>query len=113
MKASIRSAFWAMLALAPGMAEAQQLQPSLGNAPDVVQWTKIEASMAELLQQGYRLVSVNQFTTSPPVQDVVTTYYLSRGADLVRCQEGARLVSDRYWVSSCSRIAKPYEVKPD
>jgi hypothetical protein len=111
MKMGVRLAFWAIILLAAGVAGAQQLQPSLGNSPDVVQWTKIETSMAELLQQGYRVVSVNQFVTSPPVQDVVTTYYLSRGADLVRCQEGARMVSDRYWVTSCSRIAKPYEVK--
>lgn len=76
----------------------------------VVQWTRIEGSMAELLQQGYRPVSVNQFVTCPPVQDAVTTYHLSRGADLLRCQEGARLVSDRWRVTSCWRIARPHEI---
>jgi hypothetical protein len=90
---------------------AQETQPSLANAPDVVQWTRIDSSMSELLQQGYRLVSVNEIITDPPIQDVMTTYYLSRDSDLVRCQEGARLLSEKYWVTSCARIAKPYEVK--
>ncbi len=97
--------------LSCGTARAQQTQPLLGNAPDVVQWTMIDSSMAELLQQGYRLVSVNEAVSAPPVQDVMTTFYLTRGADLVRCQEGRRLISDRYWVTSCSRITKPYEIK--
>jgi len=56
---------------------------------------------------------VNEVVSAPPVQDVMTTFYLSREADLVRCEEGRRLVSDRYWVTSCSRIAKPYEIKND
>jgi hypothetical protein len=90
---------------------AQETQPSLANSPDVVQWTRIESSMSELLQQGYRLVSVNEIITNPPIQDVMTTFYLSRDSDLVRCQEGARLLSEKYWVTSCARIAKPYEVK--
>ena len=115
MKAGIRLGvgvgLWATFLLTPCAIQAQQSQPSLANSPNIVQWTKVDASMSELLQQGYRLVSVNQVITSPPVQDVVTTYYLSRGADLLRCQEGARLVSDRYWVTSCSRIVKPYEIK--
>jgi hypothetical protein len=67
--------------------------------------------MSELLQQGYRLVSVNEIITNPPIQDVMTTFYLFRDSDLVRCQEGARLLSEKYWVTSCARIAKPYEVK--
>ena len=67
--------------------------------------------MAKLLQRGYRLVSVNEVITNPPVQDVMTTYYLARGADLVHCEEGLRLVSDRFWVTSCAPITKPYEVK--
>jgi hypothetical protein len=41
----------------------------------------------------------------------MTTFYLFRDSDLVRCQEGARLLSEKYWVTSCARIAKPYEVK--
>ena len=110
MRSRFHSALGAILLLAPLAAHAQQTQPSVGNSPDVVQWTRIDGSMAELLQQGYRLVSVNEIITSPPVQDVMTTYYLSRRADLVRCQEGTRLVSERYWVTSRSRIAKPYEV---
>ena len=104
-------ALCAILTLPGAAARAQQSQPVLGNAPDIVQWTKIDGSMAELLQQGYRLVSVNEIVTGPPVQDVITTFYLSRDADLVRCNEGRRLISDRYWVTSCSRIAKPYEIK--
>jgi hypothetical protein len=111
MKARNHLALLAVLLLAPPAASAQQSQPSLANSPNVVQWTKVEASMAELLQQGYRLVSVNEVITNPPVQDVMTTYYLARGADLVRCEEGLRLVSDRFWVTSCARITKPYEVK--
>ena len=111
MKAEIPLAISAVLLLAPPMASAQQTQPSLANSPNVVQWTKVEGSMADLLQQGYRLVSVNEIITNPPVQDVMTTYYLARDADLVRCQEGLRLVSDRFWVTSCDRITKPYEVK--
>ena len=90
---------------------AQQTQPALANSPDVVQWTRIDSSMSDLLQQGYRLVSVNEIITNPPIQDVMTTFYLSRNSDLVRCQEGARLLSEKYWVTSCARIAKPYEVK--
>jgi hypothetical protein len=90
---------------------AQETQPVLANSPDVVQWTRIDSSMSELLQQGYRLVSVNEIITNPPIQDVMTTFYLFRDSDLVRCQEGARLLSEKYWVTSCARIAKPYEVK--
>ncbi len=111
MKAGFQLALAAAFVLASSLARAQQTQPSLANSPNVVQWTKIEGSMAELLQKGYRLVSVNEVITNPPVQDVMTTFFLSRGADLVRCEEGVRLVSDKYWVTSCSRIAKPYEVK--
>jgi hypothetical protein len=99
------------LLLTSHAASAQQTQPNLANSPDVVQWTRIEGSMSELLQQGYRLVSVNEIITNPPIQDVLTTYYLSRGDDLVRCQEGTRLLSEKYWVTSCARIAKPYELK--
>jgi hypothetical protein len=90
---------------------AQQTQPALANSPDVVQWTRIDSSMSDLLQQGYRLVSANEIITNPPIQDVMTTFYLSRDSDLVRCQEGARLLSEKYWVTSCARIAKPYEIK--
>ena len=90
---------------------AQQTQPNLANAPDVVQWSQIDTSMADLLKQGYRLVSVTQVITNPPIQDVMTTYYLAKDTDLVRCQEGFRLISDKYWVASCSRIAVPYEIK--
>lgn len=97
--------------LSAGSAMAQQTQPSLANAPDIVQWQRIDSSLSELLQQGYRLVSVNQVITNPPIQDLLTTYYLSRAADLVCCQEGVRLLSEKYWVTSCARIAKPYELK--
>ncbi len=90
---------------------AQQAQPNLATSPDVVQWSQIGSTMAELLKQGYRLVSVTQVITNPPIQDVMTTYFLARDSDLVRCQEGFRLISDKYWVSSCSRIAAPYEIK--
>jgi hypothetical protein len=90
---------------------AQQAQPNLANAPDVVQWSQIDSNMADLLKQGYRLVSVTQVITNPPVQDVMTTYFLAKDSDLVRCQEGFRLISDKYWVSSCSRIAVPYQIK--
>lgn len=90
---------------------AQETQPSLANSPDVVQWTRIDSNLSELLQQGYRVVSVNEIITNPPIQDVMTTYYLSRDSDLVRCQEGVRLVSEKYWVTTCARIAKPYELK--
>ena len=99
------------LALASHIALAQQTQPNLANSPDVVQWIRIDGSVSDLLQQGYRLVSVNEIITNPPIQDVLTTYYLLRGDDLVRCQEGTRLLSEKYWVTSCARIAKPYELK--
>ena len=111
MRSALYLGFCAILLLPCASAQAQQTQPLLGNSPDVVQWTRIDSSMAELLQQGYRLVSVNEVVGAPPVQDVMTTFYLSREADLVRCEEGRRLVSDRYCVTSCSRIAKPYEIK--
>ena len=101
----------AAFVLSAGPAVAQQTQPNLANAPDVVQWQRINSSMSELLQQGYRVVSVNQVITNPPIQDLLTTYYLSRADDLVRCQEGVRLLSERYWVTSCARITKPYELK--
>ena len=109
----LRSYFFltAVFALGAAPAMAQQTQPSLANAPDVVQWQRIDSSMSELLQQGYRLVSVNQVITNPPIQDLLTTYYLSRDAELVRCQEGVRLLSEKYWVTTCARIAKPYELK--
>jgi hypothetical protein len=100
-----------LLALTSDFALAQQTQPNLANSPDIVQWTRIDGSVSDLLQQGYRVVSVNEIITNPPVQDVLTTYYLSRGDDLVRCQEGTRLLSEKYWVTSCARIAKPYELK--
>jgi hypothetical protein len=99
----------AALLLRPAL--AQQTQPNLANAPDVVQWSQIDSNMADLLKQGYRLVSVTQVITNPPVQDVMTTYFLAKDSDLVRCQEGFRLISEKYWVSSCSRIAVPYQIK--
>ncbi len=101
----------AAVALSAGPAMAQQTQPSLANAPDIVQWQRIDSSMSELLQQGYRGISVNQVITNPPIQDLLTTYYLSRASEMVRCQEGVRLLSERYWVTSCARITKPYELK--
>jgi len=100
-----------LLALTSSIALAQQTQPNLANSPDIVQWTRIDGSVSDLLQQGYRVVSVNEIITNTPIQDVLTTYYLSRGDDLVRCQEGMRLLSEKYWVTSCARIAKPYELK--
>jgi hypothetical protein len=100
-----------ILVLASHIVLAQQTQPNLANSPDIVQWIRIDGSISDLLQQGYRLVSVNEIITNPPIQDVLTTYYLSRGDDLVRCQEGTRLLSEKYWVTSCARIAKPYELK--
>lgn len=100
-----------LLALTSNFALAQQTQPNLANSPDIVQWTRIDGSVSDLLQQGYRVVSVNEIITNPPIQDVLTTYFLSRGEDLVRCQEGMRLLSEKYWVTSCARIAKPYELK--
>ena len=109
MKISGIAALAAALTLSPAV--AQQAQPNLANAPDVVQWSQIDSSMADLLKQGYRLVSVTQVITNPPIQDVMTTYILAKDSDLVRCQEGFRLISDKYWVATCSRIAAPYEIK--
>jgi hypothetical protein len=100
----------AALWLLPANVPAQEAPPALANAPSMVQWSRIDGNMSELLGQGYRLVTVSQVITTPPVQDIITTFYLSRGSDLVRCEEGIRLVSDKYWVTSCSKIAKPYEI---
>jgi len=100
----------AVFLVLPASVPAQEAPPALANSPSIVQWTRIEGSMSELLSQGYRLITVSQVTTTPPVQDIITSFYLSRGTDLVRCEEGVRLVSEKYWVTTCSKLAKPYEI---
>jgi hypothetical protein len=80
------------------------------------QWAKIDASMAQLIHQGYSLISVRalnggHMSNGQPSDDVSTTFYLSRGNDLVKCDEifSAAIMAEAAF--GCERLVEPYKVR--
>jgi hypothetical protein len=68
--------------------------------------------MRQLLQSGYILSSVTESVVGQgPTQDLLTTFYLMKGTDLVRCTEGTRLSIKFGWILACQRLSEPFELK--
>jgi hypothetical protein len=82
-------------------------RPALPDVPNMVQWKDITSSMADLVAQGYSLVS----TIAAGDQDEITTYFLSKGTELVRCRDGVTLGNNRGFVASCARLVPPYRLE--
>jgi hypothetical protein len=82
-------------------------RPAPPDAPAVGQWKDLALTMAELVEQGYTLVS----TAASGDQDEITTYYLAKGAELVRCRDGIVLTNNRGFVSACARLVRPYRLE--
>jgi hypothetical protein len=93
-------AILAILAWSPSFA---QLSPR--DTPSVAQWKNIDLTMADLIEQGYSLVSV---TTSNDGSDVRTTYFLSKAAKMVKCGEGYRPGFAWGWIVKCQELVQPY-----
>jgi hypothetical protein len=81
-------------------------RPAPPDTPNIAQWQDIAPSMAELVQQGYTLVSM----IASGDQDEITTYFLSKGGELVKCQDGIVLANSRGFVASCARLVRPYQI---
>ena len=81
-------------------------RPAPPNAPNTVQWKDVVESMAELVERGYVLVS----TAASGDQDEITTYFLSKGPELMKCRDGVVLINNRGFVANCAKLVRPYRV---
>jgi hypothetical protein len=107
----LRSAFIIVAALtAPAPSFAQSPCATVATMMSCGQWARIDASMAQLIHQGYSLVGVRP-AVFPPSQDMTTTFYLFRPGDLVRCTEifSATLAGEAAF--GCERLVEPYRVR--
>ena len=96
--------FVAVLALTCSPLSAKP-RPALPDTPNIGQWKDLTLSMAELVEQGYTLVEVIAMGD----QDEITLYFLSKGAELVRCRDGIALGNNRGFVSNCAKLVRPYQ----
>jgi hypothetical protein len=104
MKRTVAIATALCLAGSPVWAKPRPAPPDSGN---VAQWKDIASSMAELVAQGYILVS----TIASGDQDEITTYFLTKGVELVRCRDGITLANNRGFVASCAKLVPPYRAE--
>jgi len=81
-------------------------RPAPPDASNMVQWKDVTQSMAELVEQGYVLVS----TAASGDQDEITTYFLSKGPELMKCRDGVGLINNRGFVANCAKLVRPYRV---
>ena len=67
--------------------------------------------MADLVEQGYQLVSVVKAVEGiAAAQDFSTTFYLAKGTEVVKCGDGYKPRTASGYVTACARLVKPYEV---
>jgi len=81
MKLVVGIAAVAALASSPLCAKPR---PALPDTPNMAEWRDVGQSMAELVEQGYSLVTA----IATGDQDEVTVYFLSKGTELIRCRDG-------------------------
>jgi hypothetical protein len=93
------------LACSPLLAKPRPAPP---DAPNIGQWQDVVQSMAELVEQGYVLVSA----TASGDQDEITTYFLSKGPELMKCRDGVTLINSRGFVATCAKLVRPYRIEP-
>jgi hypothetical protein len=94
----------AVLALASSPLCAKP-RPALPDTPNMAEWQDVGQSMAELVEQGYSLVTA----IATGDQDEVTVYFLSKGTELIRCRDGILLANNRGFVASCAKLVRPYQ----
>ena len=87
-----------------------------GNTSIMTQWESDEAltSLAQIVQQGYQLVTVNRYPPSESTSGTYeTAYYLQKGGSLVVCFEefsldqvgpNARFTGSRF---ACFKVVNP------
>ena len=92
------------LACSPLVAKPRPAPP---DAPNIGQWKDVVQSMAELVEQGYVLVS----TIASGDQDEITTYFLSKGPELMKCRDGVTLANNRGFVANCAKLVRPYRTE--
>ena len=102
------SAFIIVAALASSVPAFGQSPCSGANSLLCTQWAPIDASMAQLIHQGYSLVSVS--STSEGHSNSTTRLYLSHGIDLVRCIDISTAMGESA-AAGCQRLVEPYRVR--
>jgi hypothetical protein len=102
MKLAIGSAAILVLTCGPLWAKPR---PALADMSNTAEWRDLNQSMAELVEQGFTLVEA----TTAGERDEITIYFLSKGADLVKCRDGISLANNRAFVSSCAKLVRPFQ----
>ena len=83
---------------------------SPATSPDLNQWKDTKIPMADFIAWGYTIFSVVQRTDESSRQDVITSYYLSNGTNVLKCEEAHKPGVRPGWVTWCSQLVRPYRV---
>jgi hypothetical protein len=80
--------------------------------PDQLQWKSSDTSMASLVEQGYRIVSVLQSDTSKKeIVSFTRTYVLQRDRSVFTCTESTLANADTFKSAhrlGCAELVQPF-----
>jgi len=90
---------------------AQIVPPNPPNITEgTTQWTNLDMSMADLIGNGYSLVSITTFRLDPDATfNIRLVYFLSKGSHLVRCSDGFDPAS-AWIVLKCQELVRAHPV---
>jgi hypothetical protein len=85
-------------------------QPASKNSASTSQWSKTEGTMADFVSQGYTITAVTRSAEGTSVQEINTSFYLTKGTSIIKCGDGYRPRDSWSYVAACSKLVQPFDV---